>query len=232
MFRLRRSTISIHRLFSSSSSVGEREILLDHLDSGISILTLNRPSRKNALGRTLLNDLRSTFQQLSAQPTRVLIVRSAVPGVFCAGADLKERMEMNPAQVNAFVSSLRMCFRELENLPQPTIAVIEGSALGGGLELAMACDFRIGSRNAIVGLPETGLAIIPGAGGTQRLARLVGPNMAKRLIFTAEKIEAERAKEINILDILADQDKDAMQVAIEFAQKIIPNVSSNEMNKF
>ena len=103
---------------------------------------------------------------------RSLIIRSHVPRVFCAGADLKERRTMKEEEVGPFVSSVRSLFHRFENFKSPTIACIEGAALGGGLEFALTCDMRVTSEGAVLGLPETGLAIIPGAGGTQRLPRL------------------------------------------------------------
>ena len=126
----------------------------------------------------------------------VLILKSNVAKVFCAGADLKERATMSEAQVIDFVDSLRALTTQVEQLPFPTIAAIEGAALGGGLELALACDMRIAGTEAILGLPETALAIIPGAGGTQRLPRLVGVPKAKELIFTAKRLNGSEAAAI------------------------------------
>ncbi|KAE9584321.1 putative methylglutaconyl-CoA hydratase (mitochondrion) [Lupinus albus] len=131
--------------------------------------------------------------------TNVAIISSSVPGVFCAGADLKERRTMNESEVKDFVNSLRSTFSFLEAVRVPTIAVIEGVALGGGLEMALACDIRICGEDALMGLPETGLAIIPGAGGTQRLPRLVGHSIAKDIIYTGRKINGTEALSIGML---------------------------------
>jgi methylglutaconyl-CoA hydratase len=125
-------------------------------------MTLNRPQKKNALGKQLLNEFSSHLKNLLHSDCRVLIIRSAVNGVFCAGADLKERQLMTPLQVSQFVHQLRSSFTELEELPMPTISCIDGFALGGGLELALATDLRVCSKDAKLGLPETNLAIIPG----------------------------------------------------------------------
>ncbi|HJV21171.1 MAG TPA: enoyl-CoA hydratase-related protein, partial [Holophagaceae bacterium] len=147
---------------------------LESADEGIVLLGLDRPAARNALGRELMAEFREALAALRFDPSvRVVILHSLVPGVFCAGADLKERATMAAPEVAAFVHGLRSAFTELEDLPMPVIASLEGAALGGGLELALACDLRIAGAEAKLGLPETGLAIIPGAGGTQRLPRLI-----------------------------------------------------------
>ncbi|GJP43191.1 hypothetical protein CLOM_g2689 [Closterium sp. NIES-68] len=130
---------------------------------------------------------------------RAVIIRSAVEGVFCAGADLKERKSMTMEEAEAFVSSLRGAFSALENLPVPTVAAVEGAALGGGLEMLLACDIRVAGFNARFGLPEASLAIIPGAGGTQRLPRLIGAARAKELIFTARVVRADEALSLGVV---------------------------------
>ncbi|PSR91690.1 Enoyl-CoA hydratase [Actinidia chinensis var. chinensis] len=137
----------------------------------------------------MLRGLQLSFEAIDRDSSaNILMICSSVPKVFCAGADLKEWKTMSPSEVQAFVNSLRSPFSYLEALCIPTIAVIEGAALGGGLEMVMSCDLRICGEDTVLGLPETGLAIIPGAGGTQRLPRLVGRSVAKELIFTGRKI--------------------------------------------
>ena len=134
-------------------------------DAGIVLLGLDRPAAKNALGRQLMTEFRAALAEVRFDPSvRVVILHSQVPGVFCAGADLKERATMAPPEVAAFVHGLRSGFTEVEDLPMPVLAVIEGAAFGGGLELALAADLRIAGADAKLGLVETGLAIIPGAG--------------------------------------------------------------------
>jgi methylglutaconyl-CoA hydratase len=155
----------------------------------------------------------SVQRAAEVKAVNVLIVSSSVPNVFSAGADLKERQGMAESEVAGFVDSLRQAFTLLENLSVPTIAAIEGAALGGGLELALCCDLRIAGRNAILGLPETALAIIPGAGGTQRLPRLIGPSKAKELVYLARRLSADEALMYGIINERVDAGK-----AVERAQ--------------
>eukprot|EP00922_Rhytidocystis_sp_ex-Travisia-forbesii_P006451 GHVS01009366.1.p1 GENE.GHVS01009366.1~~GHVS01009366.1.p1 ORF type:complete len:491 (+),score=92.27 GHVS01009366.1:92-1564(+) len=175
----------------------------------IGVVTLDRPQAKNALSKRLLQELRQMILSLQHPPTslRLLLVRSAVAGVFCAGADLKERAGMSASDVRGFVSVLRGTMEALDKLPLPTIACIDGAALGGGLEVALACDFRCAGAKALVGLPETALAIIPGAGGTQRLPRLVGAQKAKFLIMTARKMLAPDALQFGVLDFVEGENE-------------------------
>ena len=189
----------------SSAAALPTELSLTRLggeDAGTAVLTLRRASARNALGAVLLSELEAALAELrggGGGGARALVLCSDVPGVFCAGADLKERGGMSPAQAGAFVRRLRAAFSALAALPLPTIAAIEGAALGGGLELALACDFRVAGGGAALGLPETGLAIIPGAGGTQRLPRLIGPARAKELIFTGRRVAAEEALALGLV---------------------------------
>ena len=193
----------------SSAAALPTELSLTRLggeDAGTAVLTLRRASARNALGAVLLGELEAALAELrggggggGGGGARALVLCSDVPGVFCAGADLKERSGMSQAQARAFVARLRGAFSALAALPLPTIAAIEGAALGGGLELALACDFRVAGGGAALGLPETGLAIIPGAGGTQRLPRLIGPARAKELIFTGRRVAAEEALALGLV---------------------------------
>lgn len=196
---------------------------LDEADTGILMLGLERPEAKNALGRQLLQEIQEALAAADGGlPVQVVILHSLVPGVFCAGADLKERAGMDQEEARAFVQKLRSTFTSLERLPMPTIAAIEGAALGGGLELALACDLRVVGGSASLGLPETSLAIIPGAGGTQRLPRLIGRSKAKELIFTARKFGAAEALAYGIADRIAEAGM-ALESALELAREILPN---------
>ena len=192
-------------------------------DEGLVLLGLDRPAAKNALGRQLLGELEEAFSALAGDPgVRVVVLHSLVEGVFCAGADLKERAGMTPEEAEAFVKRLRAAFAALERLPMPTLAAIDGAALGGGLELALACDLRVAGRAAVLGLPETTLAIIPGAGGTQRLPRLVGRARAKELIFTGRRLSAAEAVDLGVADRAVDAGA-ALSGALDLARRILPN---------
>jgi methylglutaconyl-CoA hydratase len=132
-------------------------------DEGIAVITMNRPEVKNAIGRNFLAQFEDSVSTLRhCKTTRVAVLRSSVDATFCAGADLKERATMNEMEVSQFVYKLRSTFAALENLPMPTIAAIDGVALGGGLEIALSCDLRVAGRDSKIGLTETKLAIIPG----------------------------------------------------------------------
>ncbi|KAH9939975.1 ClpP/crotonase [Amylocystis lapponica] len=192
---------------------------------GITCLSLNRPKAKNAISLRLLKEFRECLDSVqSDNRVRVLIVRSSTPGAFCAGADLIERRTMSTAQVDKFLSDLRAALGTLENLPVPTIAAIDGPALGGGLELGLACDLRVaGHAVAKIGLPETRLGIIPGAGGTQRITRLLGLSKAKNLIFTARALNAQEALDYGVVDYLSSPHSSAYDRALQLAQEIGAN---------
>ncbi|OZJ04332.1 hypothetical protein BZG36_02371 [Bifiguratus adelaidae] len=225
---LRVSTPMLRILTQSSvrsiSTRSEKLCYLDHLtgdDAGISVLNLNRPSAKNAISKSFLSQFRDALAEVRfSGESRVLLLRSLVDGVFCAGADLKERAGMSPSEVSQFLYGLRNAFRELETMPIPTIASIDGAALGGGLEMALSCDLRIAGSGAKIGLPETKLAIIPGAGGTQRLSRLIGTAKAKELIFTGEALTAEKAAHLGIVNHAVSGS--SFDKALDIAQRILP----------
>jgi len=194
-------------------------------EHGITTLTLDRP-KANALSRSLVAALRDATAALRATPSgdlRCVILASANPRVFCAGADLKERATMDPEEVQAFVAELGLAFAEVEQLPVPTIAAMEGAALGGGLELALCCDLRLAASCATFGLPETALAIIPGAGGTQRLQRLVGVPRAKELIYTARRFGAEQAAAIGLVAGDVSEPGGALEAALALGREICAN---------
>ncbi|XP_071321665.1 methylglutaconyl-CoA hydratase, mitochondrial isoform X2 [Trachinotus anak] len=156
---------------------------------------------------------------------RSVILCSLAPGIFCAGADLKERAKMHQSEVGPFVSKARALITELGNLPVPTIAAIDGAALGGGLEMALACDIRIASNTAKMGLVETKLAIIPGAGGTQRLPRVIGVSLAKELIFAARVVDGTEAYRLGLVSNSVEQNKSgdaAYLQALQLAREINP----------
>ncbi|WP_028323389.1 enoyl-CoA hydratase-related protein [Desulfatirhabdium butyrativorans] len=175
------------------------EILIKSFSDGVCRLTLNRPEVMNSLNFDLLHALRKEIGAIRFQPeVRVVIITGAGEKAFCSGADLKERRTLAPLQVKEYILTIRTLFSEIENLNKPVIAAVNGIALGGGTELALASDIRIVSETATMGLTETRLAIIPGAGGTQRLPRLVGKGKAKELIFTGKRIGAAEALAIGL----------------------------------
>ncbi|KAL6572589.1 hypothetical protein OROMI_013547 [Orobanche minor] len=212
---------SIRTLLLRSAHESVKLQKLTDADSvGIMEVNLERPGTKNAIGKDMLLGLQYTLEAVTNDRTaRVLMICSSVPKVFCAGADLKERKMMSPTEVQDFVNSLRSTFSYLEALNIPTIAVIEGAALGGGLEMALSCDLRICGEDAVLGLPETGLAIIPGAGGTQRLPRLIGKSLAKELIFTGRKIGGRDALSMRLVNYCVPAGE-ARSKALEIARDI------------
>ncbi|MBX7057815.1 MAG: enoyl-CoA hydratase/isomerase family protein [Leptospirales bacterium] len=163
-------------------------------------LTLNRPEKLNAINRELQQALKEELGSLAAgRSTRALLLDGAGRG-FCSGADLKERAGMRPDEVSEFLQSNSALFEQLAEFPAPTIAVIHGAALGGGLELALCCDLRLAAEDALLGLPETSLGIIPGAGGTQRLPRLIGASRAAELIYCARRISGIEAANLGLVN--------------------------------
>mgnify|MGYP002679778499 CR=1 FL=1 len=192
-------------------------------DEQIGIMTLNRPEQANSLSALMLEEINQIIQEIKHDESiRCLLITGAGSKVFCAGADLKERRLMTEAEAKGAVLSIQQTFIEIESIPVPVIAVINGHALGGGLELALACDLRIARAGARLGLPETGLAIIPGAGGTQRLPRLIGLGKAKELIFTGASLQAEEAIQIGLIEHISLADS-PMNDAISLAKQIIKN---------
>jgi methylglutaconyl-CoA hydratase len=193
------------------------------LENGIAIITLNRPESANALSTALLYELSHLLYDLAfRRDVRVVIFTGAGEKVFCAGADLKERSGMNETEVRKTVTLIRETINQIEQLPQPVICALNGSAFGGGLELALACDIRVAADTAQLGLTETSLGIIPGAGGTQRLPRLIGKGKAKELIFTAKRITAKEAEQIGLVEYVVPREQ-LMEKAMEVAEQIVVN---------
>ncbi|KAJ2231792.1 hypothetical protein H4R99_004890 [Coemansia sp. RSA 1722] len=233
------SAINSARIFRwvSTEAKGSEVMLTRHSggDKGILTLSLNRPKAKNALSRSLVGDFRRALEEIrSDKDVRVVVLRSSVPGVFCAGADLKERATMSAIEVEQFLYSMKTAFKELEGLPQPTIAALDGAALGGGFELSLCCDLRVAGPRAVLGLPETSLAIIPGAGGTLRLTKLIGPSQTKALVFTARRFGPYPALSMGIVNDVVEaaecmDEKDTSdhnlgyERALHWARQILPN---------
>jgi len=180
-------------------------------------LTLARPGAMNALSRGLVGDLGAAVRALRADaaPPRALVVTGGGERAFCAGADLKERRAMSLDDTRAFLTLLNATLNELAAFPAPVIAAINGVAFGGGLELALACDLRVAAARAELGLLETRLGIIPGAGGTQRLARIAGVAVAKELILTGRRISAARALELGVVNQVVDAEAGKLVAAVD-----------------
>lgn len=167
----------------------------------IAVATINRPQALNALNSAVLTDLDELVDAVSADSDiRALVITGSGAKAFVAGADIGEMSTLTPEEGEAFGKHGNDVFRRIETLPIPTIAAVNGFALGGGCELSMACDIRICADTAVFGQPEVGLGITPGFGGTQRLARLVSPGMAKQLIYTARNIKADEAYRIGLVN--------------------------------
>lgn len=166
----------------------------------VGVITINRPKALNALNSEVLNDLEAVFDGVNTDEVRCLVLTGAGDKSFVAGADIGEMSTLTKEEGEAFGKKGNDVFRKIETFPLPVIAAVNGFALGGGNELAMSCDFRIASENAVFGQPETGLGITPGFGGTQRLARLVGEGYAKQMVYTARNIKADEALRIGLVN--------------------------------
>ncbi|MGZ3595768.1 MAG: enoyl-CoA hydratase-related protein [Syntrophales bacterium] len=204
-------------------------LLKERTGEGILILTLNRPEAMNCFNFDLLAVLADTIREANFDMgLRCIIITGSKAGddpkkwSFSTGADLKERRTLSDDQVRRFIFTIRNTFTAVEQVRVPVIAAINGFAFGGGTELALASDIRICSSNVLMGLTETSLAIIPGAGGTQRLTRIVGVAKAKELVFTARRINAETALQIGLVSRVVEPDK-LMEAALELAREIAKN---------
>ena len=175
------------------------EVRVERGDGGVVRVTLDRPQAKNALSRAVNLELRRLAVELGQDRDVRAVVLTGAGGAFSSGADLKERRGVAAADTGPYVDAIAGAITAWAEMPRPTIAALSGVALGGGLELALACDFRIAVEEAVMGLSEVRLGIMPGAGGTQRLARLVGVARAKELVMTGRRIDAQRALEIGLV---------------------------------
>ena len=171
------------------------------------VITISREKALNALNSQVLDELNETLDAVNLEEVRCLILTGAGAKSFVAGADIGEMSTLTKAEGEAFGKKGNDVFRKLETFPIPVIAAVNGFALGGGCEISMSCDIRICSDNAVFGQPEVGLGITPGFGGTQRLARLVGPGMAKQMIYTARNIKADEALRIGLVNAVYTQDE-------------------------
>lgn len=200
---------------------------MDHLqltiESGIALLTLNRPKALNALNSELLTELNTCLSELGHhEAVKVIILTGAGEKAFAAGADLSELALATPVEGRAIGQLAQETFGMLEKLPQVTIAAVNGFALGGGCELAMACDIRVAADNAKFGQPECGLGLLPGFGGTQRLPRLIGRGRAKELIFTCDMITSHEACQMGLVNHVVPQ-AELMDYCRTMAARIMRN---------
>jgi methylglutaconyl-CoA hydratase len=181
------------------------------------VVNLDRPDRRNALDRATLSELGRVGRELGADPTvRAAILIGSGDRAFCAGADLKEREGMSDDDVREVLGLYRSEFAWLGSAPFPTVAALNGAALGGGLELALACDLRNAAAHAVLGLPETSLGIIPAAGGTQRLPRLLGTSKALELILLGTRLEAAQALALGLVNRVCADGKDLLEDTLEW----------------
>ncbi|KAI2635624.1 ClpP/crotonase [Hypomontagnella submonticulosa] len=254
--RLVSPAVRFLRLYSSDAGPLIRVTNLPAPNSGhIRILELNRPSARNAISKALLAALRAEVDDVQSQytiegqelpppprfggaagidqkgPTRALILASAVDASFCAGADLKERRGFTQEETAQFLANLRGTFSSLSSLPIPTISAVSSLALGGGLELALCTHFRVLASTATVGLPETRLGIIPGAGGTYRLPALIGLPRARDLILTGRRVSAPEAYFLGIADrlveVLPEDERDGVAQTSDATEDGLPARARN-----
>lgn len=193
---------------TTSNASTDAPIRVERRESGVVWITLDRPQAMNALSRQLNMELADLALALAEDSSvRVVLITGAGERAFSAGADLKERKGVSASQSKPYVDAISLAINRIAALPQPTIAVVNGYAFGGGMELALACDMRIAAEHALFGLTEVRLGIMPGAGGTQRLPRLVGVARAKELILFGRRIDARRAHDIGlVMDVVPAAD--------------------------
>ena len=198
------------------------EFVVYEQKGAVGIVTISREKALNALNSTVLEELDATFDAINLDEVRCVILTGAGQKSFVAGADIGEMSSLTKAEGEALGKKGNDVFLKIENFPVPVICAINGFALGGGCEIAMSCDIRICSDNAVFGQPEVGLGITPGFGGTQRLARLVGPGMAKQMIYTARNIKADEAFRIGLVNAVYTQEE-----LLPAAEKMAAGIAKN-----
>lgn len=199
-----------------------REWTIERLD-GIEVWTIEGEARRNALSRAMIGELIENLGRIrDDRSLRCVVITGQGAKAFCAGADLKERASMSAEDVHQFHESLRAAFRGIESAPQAFVAALNGAALGGGLELALACDLRVAAEGVEMGLPEVGLGIIPGGGGTVRLPRAIGVARAKDLILTGRRVGAAEALAMGLVARVAPPGA-LREVALEVAGLVARN---------
>ena len=197
-------------------------MLKKEVNEGLAIVTIDRPEALNALNNALLQELKDMFTELRDDEEVRAIILTGAGKAFVAGADIAAMNAMTPIEGREMMILGHSLMDLIEDMEKPVIAAVNGFALGGGCELSMACDIRIASEKAKFGQPETGLGIIPGFGGTQRLPRLVGKSMAKYLLFTSDVIDAERAEQIGLVEKVVP-----VGALMEEAEKVARRIMAN-----
>ncbi|MBR4732078.1 MAG: enoyl-CoA hydratase/isomerase family protein [Lachnospiraceae bacterium] len=197
------------------------DFILYEQKGAYAVITINRERALNALNSQVLDELDATLDAVDLSTVRCLVLTGAGEKSFVAGADIGEMSTLTKAEGEAFGKKGNDVFRKLETFPIPVIAAVNGFALGGGCEISMSCDIRLCSANAVFGQPEVGLGITPGFGGTQRLARLVSPGMAKQLIYTARNIKAPEAWRIGLVNEVFEAEVDAEGNVVKSAKEVL-----------
>ena len=199
--------------------MGDYQTILLEVSGGIATLTVNRPEVRNALGKQTVEEIHAALVELAGRDDAgVLILTGAGDKAFVSGADIREIRQRGKR--DALEAINQQLFTAIENFAKPVIAAVNGYALGGGFELALACDLRIAAEEAVFGFPETGLGIIPAAGGTQRLPRMVGWGKAKELILTGERIDAHEAERLRLVSKVVPR-AELLPTARAYAEKIL-----------
>ncbi|MHA2502830.1 MAG: enoyl-CoA hydratase/isomerase family protein [Candidatus Kariarchaeaceae archaeon] len=203
-------------LFNFTSRIAIRmeldtlKLLYDTPVAGVATLMFSRPKALNAMNSQMITEMETIVSELEGKSLRALVMTGEGDRAFVAGADIAAMVEMSSPEARSFLYSAQQVLNRFESLPYPVIAKINGYALGGGLEIALACDIRIASSSAVVGLPEVSLGLIPAAGGTQRLTKIVGQGKSKYLIMTGKRLKADEALTLGIVnEVVAPEELDA-----------------------
>jgi enoyl-CoA hydratase len=190
------------------------------VEGKVGVITLNRPERMNVIGNDFLNDLDTVLTDIEMDDDLGALIITGAGKIFAAGADIKEIRSIDGVvSAHKFVARVQQCFNRIEAMGKPVIAAVNGLALGGGCELALVCDIRVAAENATFGLPEIKLGVLPGAGGTQRMPRLVGVGRAKELLYSGESIDAHEAFRIGLVNKVVADDS-LMETALEMAGRL------------
>lgn len=208
---------------SMASTQQQRYILVERRDDGIAVVRINRTDKLNAMNLDVIAQLSSAMDDLAGDDTvRAVIITGTGEKAFSAGADIEYMSRISPLEAEEYARRGHAAMSKVENLNKPVIAAVNGYALGGGCELALACDIRIASRNAVLAQPEVGLGICPGWGGTQRLARIVGVAKAKELVYTGRRVNAEEALSMGLVNRVVELPQ-LMDESIAVAREIAKN---------